>query len=244
MDMVLAGSLPLDGREIRAEDLFDHAEELHVSSATLAKYLRIWEKKGLVQRSAAIIEDRPAIFYRLALDKLWPGARKNLYRVLGYEDEWADLFRRREEGFRTRADLERFLRIQDAVLWVVLFDLLTQAAETGSQDEARERAETVVDYVLRRWIASLAEVMWVRRKDSASALLRVSSRPFEERQEVLDEMEREVEEAWIAAARRAGLPIAQAAPEQLAPGREKAERAAARRKRARKSARAKDRGTK
>jgi hypothetical protein len=130
------------------------------------------------------------------------------------------------------------------VLWIALGDLLTQAAETGSRDEARERAEIAVDYVLRRWIVSLAEVMWLRRKDSTRALLRARSHAWKRYEKTLDEMEREVEEAWTSAARRAGISVAQAAPEQLAAGREKAERAAARRKHARESARAKDRGTK
>jgi len=221
---VLLDYLPLDGRKIRTEALFARAEKRGISRATVAKYLRIWEKKGLVQRSVAIVDDRPAVFYRLALDYLWPGPRKGLYQVLGDEDEWAELFRRREKGYRTREDLERFLRIQDAVLWIALGDLLTQAAETGSRDGARERAEIAVDYMLRRWIVSLAEVMWLRRKDSTRALLRARSRAWKGYEKVLDKLVEESERSWTAAARRAGLAGPRGTSEQAAVGSKKVRR--------------------
>ncbi len=164
--------LPLDGTPIRSEEIFEKAAQNGVARTTVLRHLREAEDRLMVLRYSRIVGGRPAVFYGLASENLLPFPKGSLQEILGLEGEWSDLFARGRPNFRTRKDLEWFLRSQTCLLVVALQEILARAPDAPSRQGARLLTEIAVDHIIRRWLEAISEVMWVRQGYSRQSLVR------------------------------------------------------------------------
>ena len=129
-------------------------------------------QEGAVLVSTDLVDGRPGVFYRLAVEWLFPVSRENLAALMGHEGQWPQLFHEGAKGFRSQTDLEDFLRSHMELLLDTLAFGILNARAAPSQEEARHRTELLVDYAIRRWASELAEVVWVTRERSNEPFLK------------------------------------------------------------------------
>lgn len=149
--------IPVRGR-IASGDLLPRAEkELGVPRKTAFTYLREAERAGIITRE----KEGRAAFYRRVNEKLLPLPKVN--ELLLEMDRWIEAFRGRPDPKRSEWFLVRGRDLFPLVTeWV-----LKKAPDAPTSDEARRRAELVNAYVLRPFLASLAEVAWLTEDASS-----------------------------------------------------------------------------
>jgi hypothetical protein len=169
-------ALPLDGSRIRSQDLFAEFSKRGIPKMTALPALKWAVQEGAVLVSTDLVKGRPGVFYRLAVEWLFPVSRENLATLMGHEGQWPQLFHEGAKGFRSRANLERFLNDHLNLLLQTLAFGILNARAAPSQEEAKHRTELLMDYAIRRWASEIAEVMWVTRERSNEPFLKALRR--------------------------------------------------------------------
>ncbi len=162
--------LPLDGREIQAEELYALAESGGTSRRTAMRRIMEGAESGLVLRRAALVGGRPGVLLSSGMEALLTMPRSYLEIASAAEELVPEAFRRREPGFRTREDLRLRLQVEIRTLLKALGIILVKASMAKTEEEARWVAEVATHHVLRRWLRGLAAVMWLRQPSSVVAL--------------------------------------------------------------------------
>jgi hypothetical protein len=157
---------------VRAQEIFNKAyARWHMSRPTVVRHLRRGEREFLVLHNAGIANGRRFSVYTLNVKRLLPWDRDVLRESLSNESKWAIYFQERKKiGTKTNKDLEDFLRSETYSLVIGIEQMLFKARHQPNKEIAREVVEAAVDWVMRRWLGSLGEVMWVRKDDSGIAL--------------------------------------------------------------------------